>query len=459
MADHSGQLERMGTAFGPERRRSIRSAAALVPATSRAAALLLLLAIVLFATLPPLFLVRTREGDPPLYDLGKRAALLAFGLLNLQVVLSARFRFADRALGLDTVMRLHRAVGILVLLLLLAHPTSLLVASHGDIPLLKWQVLLGASALLVLVFGVLTALLFRFLGMDFNRWRVLHKAMILVVILGAAHSRALGQDLQSSPGLRAWWTALVTIALGVFAWRNVIAPRWGRRRFRVGAIRAEARGVWTIDLVPEGGSPLRHLPGQFMFLTLVRAAAPTEEHPFTISSSPSETGIISATIKESGDFTRTIGLTRPGDRALVEGPFGRFSVVHHAAERFLFISAGVGSTPFASMLRFLSDTGDSRPVLYLCVNRTEVDIAFREELARLPANVKVVHVLSQPGPGWSGARGRLDEAALRRLAGSSLDGAAVFLCGPPAFMSSARRALRSLGVPRARIHRERFTVP
>jgi ferredoxin-NADP reductase len=283
--------------------------------------------------------------------------------------------------------------------------------------------------------------------------------MILVVVLGGAHSRAIGQDLQSSPGLRAWWAALVTIALGLFAWRNVFVPRWGRRCFRVESIRAEARGVWTIDLVPEGGRPLRYLPGQFMFLTLLRAAAPAEEHPFTISSSPSETGVLSATIKESGDFTRTIGLTRRGDRALVEGPFGRFSVVHHAAERFLFISAGVGSTPFASMLRFLSDTGDPRPVLYLCANRTEADIAFREELARVPSNVKVCHLLSQPGPGWSGARGHLDEEALRSLAGGSLDGAAVFLCGPPAFMSSARRSLRSLGVPRAHIHLERFTVP
>lgn len=447
------------TAIGPRRQRSIRSASGLVPVTCRAAALLLLVAVALLTTLPPLFLVRTGQGDPLLYELGKRAALLAFGLLNLQVVLSARFRFADLAIGLGTVMRLHRAVGILALVLLLAHPTALLVASHGDLPLLKWQVLLGASALTLLAAGVLTALLFRFLGMDFNRWRVLHKAMILVVVLGAAHSRAIGQDLHASPGLRGWWTALVVVALGVFAWRNVLVPRWGLRRYRVDAVRGEARGTWTIDLVPERGSPLRYLPGQFMFLTLLRATAPGEEHPFTISSSPSETGIISATIKESGDFTRTIGLTRPGDRALVEGPFGRFSVAHHAAERFLFISAGVGSTPFASMLRFLSDTGDPRPVVYLCANRTEADIAFREELARLPANMEVIHLLSQPGPGWPGARGHLDAAALRRLAGSSLDGAAVFVCGPSAFMSSVRRSLRGLGVPRTRIHLERFTVP
>ena len=43
--------------------------------------------------------------------------LVAFGLLVLQVVLSARFHFADRALGLDKIMRIHRAVGIVALVL------------------------------------------------------------------------------------------------------------------------------------------------------------------------------------------------------------------------------------------------------------------------------------------------------------------------------------------------------
>lgn len=427
-------------------------------ASSRGAALLLLLGVVLLTTVPTLLLAGWR-GDPPLFTLGRRAALVAFGLLVLQVVLSARFHFADRALGLDAIMRVHRAVGIAALLLLLAHPTLLLLATHGAIRW-KWKVALGAGALLLLLAGVLAALLFRHLRLDFNRWRIVHKAMILVVVLGYAHSRLLGHDLRSAPGLRLWWTVLLATALGIFAWRNAYVPRFGRRRFRVASIRPEARGTWTITLVPERGRPLRHLPGQFMFLSLVRAGLPNEEHPFTISSSPSQAGFVTATIKESGNFTRTIARTRAGDGALVEGPFGRFSLVHHRrAERFVFISAGVGSTPFASMLRFLRDSADPRPVLYLCANRSEADIAFREELDNLPATMKVVHVLSQPEAGWPGARGHLDEAALRKLAGASVEGAAIFVCGPPPFMAKVRGALRNMGVPRARIHAERFGLP
>lgn len=34
-----------------------------------------------------------------------------------------------------------------------------------------------------------------------------------------------------------------------------------------------------------------------------------------------------STIKESGDFTASIGRTRPGDKAAIQAPFGRFSYV------------------------------------------------------------------------------------------------------------------------------------
>jgi ferredoxin-NADP reductase len=251
---------------------------------------------------------------------------------------------------------------------------------------------------------------------------------------------------------------VLLLGLGAFAWRNLCAPRWGRRRFRVESVTPEARGIWTLKLSPVDGALFRHLPGQFVFLTLLRAGLPAEEHPFTISSSPSQVGFIAATIKELGNYTRTVGLTRAGDGALVEGPFGRFCHLHHDAERFLFISGGVGCTPVASMLRFMRDTVDHRQALYLCANRTEVDIAFREEFDRLPASMKVVHVLSDPGPGWRGARGRLDAATLQRLAGAALARADVLLCGPTQFMAALRGSLRGLGVPSGRIHTERFTV-
>lgn len=58
-------------------------------------------------------------------------------------------------------------------------------------------------------------------------------------------------------------------------------------------------------------------------------------YPFTISSAPTAESPITSTIKESGNFTNTIGQTKPGDRARVEGPFGRFTFVNYPTDAFL----------------------------------------------------------------------------------------------------------------------------
>jgi ferredoxin-NADP reductase len=282
--------------------------------------------------------------------------------------------------------------------------------------------------------------------------------MLAALLLGAVHARALGEHLRVSRGAQAWWAALVAAGAAALAWRALGRPRWARRRYRVTSIAEEARNTWTLSLVPEDGRALAHLPGQFVFLTLLREGLPAEEHPFTLSSAPGGEAV-AVTIKASGDFTRTVGLTRPGDGAWVEGPFGRFSHLLHPAGRYVFIGAGAGATPFASMLRHLRDTGDPRPALFLCVNRAEQDIPFHEELRLLPPHLEVVQLLSQPEADWRGARGRLDAGRLRVLAGHALPGAAVFVCGPPAFMADVRRALRALRVPRSRIHVERFALP
>jgi ferredoxin-NADP reductase len=63
-----------------------------------------------------------------------------------------------------------------------------------------------------------------------------------------------------------------------------------------------------------------------------------------------------------------------------------------------------------------------------------------------------------------GRRGRLDRAQLEAVVAAAraeevADGAGLteyFVCGPPGFLRDIPRALRRLGVPRRRLHVERF---
>jgi predicted ferric reductase len=258
--------------------------------------------------------------------------------------------------------------------------------------------------------------------------------------------------------VRAYWWELGCLAGGLFLYRNLYVPLWGRRRFRVARVEQTTHDTYTVSLEQQSGAPLSHQPGQFMFLKLLRPGRLSEEHPFTMASSPTGEPPLEATIKESGDYTSTIGETRTGDGALIEGPFGRFSFRYRDAESFLFIAGGVGITPILSMLRALRDTGDARPAVLIYGNNAERDIIFRDELETLPAHVRVVHVLAEQDDGWDGPTGYVTKEIIEENASELLDQARVYLCGPPPMMDTVETALRGLGVPRSRIHTERFAL-
>jgi predicted ferric reductase len=196
---------------------------------------------------------------------------------------------------------------------------------------------------------------------------------------------------------------------------------------------------------------------------LDRDGLAVEEHPFSISSSPAADGALASTIRESGDFTRTIRKTAIGAHVAIRGPFGRFSdTLHRDEDDLVFIAVGVGITPLVSMLRFMRDTGWWKSVLLIYSNRTEDNIIFSEELAdmagdpRLP--FEVVHVLSRPETAWQGERGHVDRDLLFRHTGKRIDLKAFYICGPVAMTDSVISALRELGVPPRRIHTERIAL-
>ncbi len=396
-------------------------------------------------------------GGPGLLEAGRAAGLTGLALLVLQVLLAGRFRSLDRPFGLDVVMGFHKAMALMAVGLLAAHPVLIFAGTEGQIQE-TWAVTLGLAALAALVAAVALALGFKTLGVPYQMWRRAHKGMLLVVVLGVIHARFIGTDFALVPAVRGVGYALAGLAVGVWVWRNVLVRLWFRHRFRVASVEKETRDTWTVRMEPVNGQGFTHRPGQFMFLTLKRPGRASEEHPFTIASAPTGEPPLVATIKESGDFTNTIGETREGDAALVEAPYGRFSHEYWDAEALLMVVGGVGITPMLSMLRAMRDRGDTRPVTLIWGNKTEEDIIRREEIEAMGDHVKVVHVLSKPGEGWEGETGRVAKEVLQRHAGDLLSRAQVLLCGPPPMMDAVQATLEELGVKGRQIHFERFAL-
>ncbi|MEQ2009415.1 MAG: ferredoxin reductase family protein [Limisphaerales bacterium] len=431
---------------------------------------LLMYAAIVVSPLILVALFRPLTDHSFIYTVGKNLALVGFTILAMQFVLSARLKWIERPFGLNVLFQFHKAMAILASLLLISHPVLLAIGGHDWSlifgPEVMWHLWLGRIALLIVLVHVLLAGLRSIITLNYETWRFIHNlGAVMVLPLGFYHSWKAGGDLQLL-WLKVLWAVLLFVAAASYLWHRVVRTILLRRNpYKVMEVREEAYGVWTIKLaVSEGIRRFDYLPGQFHFITFHRAPnLPVEEHHWTISSSPTEAGVLSSTIKESGDFTASIGKTKPGDTALVDGPFGRFSYALHPDERELvFIAGGIGITPLMSMLRHIRDTRAERTVTLLYASTSERDIVFRDELAEMEragvVKLKVVHVLSKPSDEWKGERGRLDEERIKRCVGPELARRAFYVCAPPELMQSTIQILRKVHVPAARIHFERFNL-
>lgn len=406
-----------------------------------------------------------------LYEAGRGAALVALVALSLQVALTGRFKPVERPFGLDILVRFHRWMAVFATVLLLLHPLLLAAGGAGwgllfrlDLP---WYIWAGKLALVLLVANAVLSLFQRRIGLTFERWRFFHNLSFpAILVLGFVHSWIAGHDLAHAP-LRSLWPLLGLGALGLFVHHRFIRPRrLDRMRYRVIDVISEAPEVRSIVLAPPKGERVfSYRPGQFAFFTFHRAdGAPVEEHHWTLSSSPTEKGYITITVKSLGDYTATMDGIQPGDTAAVHGPFGRFSCdVHPGEKERVFIAGGIGVTPLRSMIRALRDRQDGRRVTFLYGNREEERIVFREELRKIAAGrhprLKVHHVLEEPQSGWDGETGKMDAEMLRRLLGSRLQNSRVgyYVCGPSGLTEPMVATLKELGVPDRRIHLEIFS--
>jgi len=399
-----------------------------------------------------------------LITIGKTAGLLAAMMVFFQFALTARFKIIDKIFGFDRLIRFHMIMGATAASLIVLHPLLLYgskVYQLGALRLALWPQMLGATALTLLWVIAITSLWRNFLQLQFETWLKIHQLTFVAAFVVATHSVVLGSDL--SPG---WplilWLTLIGAYILTLIWVKLIKPEMLRKNlFTVQEVTKVGYNTFSLRLIPLGGKLFDYVPGQFAFLTLYRKNPPAEEHPFTISSSPTQAGFITFTIKQCGDYTSTIHLTRPGDTATIDGPYGRFSYLRFGQiDRMIMIAGGVGITPILSCLRHMAATGFDKPVILIWASRTKKNIFFADELKQIQANLpgmQIHHVLSDE-PGYEGPKGNVTEELLRKLLPPLTTKTQVMLCGPPPMMDKVSASLRNVGFSRRQIHTERFAL-
>ena len=173
---------------------------------------------------------------------------------------------------------------------------------------------------------------------------------------------------------------------------------------------------------------------------------------------------------EGGLFSNwAVNELKPGSVVDVMPPDGRFTprvMGKGGAVHRVGFAAGSGITPILSILATtLAAEPDSRFTLVYCNQRVN-SIMFNEALQdlkdRYTDRLALVHLLSRQSQDMPLLEGRLDEAKVTELLRTvivphQLDEA--FICGPEGMIEATERALLKAGVPRDRIHAERFSSP
>lgn len=398
------------------------------------------------------------------------AMALGFGglaMLTLQSALTARFRRATAPFGIDIIYYFHRWAAVAAVALVLGHYVILRL-QYGEAigpanPLVAaWPMTAGRGALGLFLILIISSLWRKQLGIEYDRWRAWHAVLaVSAIVLAMAHIWGVGHYTAAAWRGTVWggYTLLWVLLVGYV---RVARPAGLLRRpYVVTEIKPERGRSWTLTVRPEGhhGFPFR--PGQFAWLSLGLSPFRAREHPFSISSSPANSGALQFTIKELGDFTRTIKDVKVGTVAYVDGPHGIFTTDPYAgAPGFVFIAGGIGIAPIMSMLRTLADRADPRPLRLLYGNRRWGDVVFREEIEALRSrlDLTVVFVLQEPPADWQGLRGMLSENNVRTTLAGVAAGARYFVCGPKPMSDAVQRTLRRMGVPLHRVHCELFDM-
>jgi predicted ferric reductase len=362
------------------------------------------------------------------------------------------------------VIYFHRQAGILVLLIFLAHPLILFAADPAYLAYLDPRVnflravFLIAATIAMLLVVILPLCGLRY-GLSYEWWRLTHGLLAAAVfVVGLAHSLMVGHYV-SGLAVQATWVVATLIVIGLLIHARVVKPlRMRRRPYRVAKVIPERGEVYVLVLEPDGHDGMTFVAGQYAWLTLGDTPFSLQQHPFSMLSSARVRERIEFAIKEAGDFTSTIKDVRPGTQAFLEGPYGAFRI-DPRAEAAVLVVGGIGGTPALSMLRTARDLGDRRPLVLIYGNVRRDEIAFRDELETLTKELelKVVHVLSEPEPEWTGESGNITKEILDRYLAPLADrDVQYFVCGPPPMMDQVEHALLARGVPRWRLLSERF---
>ncbi|HEY5525770.1 MAG TPA: ferric reductase-like transmembrane domain-containing protein [Clostridium sp.] len=279
-------------------------------------------------------------------------ALVSFAIVN---VISTRHKSLDNLFdGLDKSYIYHKYLSISALLMVVLHNVTIgmgkdIQRQTGNRMPGDPYAIFGSISMYLFVIIMLIALLAKTL--NYERWKMSHKFMIIPYILGIYHYYgSANYAVFSMDSFSIWmdivnFTGLIAAIYSIFLYEKIAF------RYHYKVKKLEIVATNSLEITGSAlGQNINFKPGQFAFLKINNNANKFSSHPFTISQAP-KNGELQFTIKVLGDDTKNlIDKLKVGDEFSVAGPHGKFNY-KKGAKNQIWIAGGIGITPFRSFLQ------------------------------------------------------------------------------------------------------------
>ncbi len=377
--------------------------------------------------------------------LAKLSGLIGIAFIANSFLHASRFGFVEKIYGgLDKVYKSHKKSGRYAYVFIFLHPLFLATSSVFNLESLKLHYIPGSllnyntgmGAFYLLNILLLFTLVIK---LPYHIWKYTHKLMIVVLFLSSVHV------FQNSFGV-VWLFNFVLIVLGTgsFIYREWIYGNLDKKYiYEISAIR-NLGIINELQLKPRA-EKLLFKAGQFVFIKFLDSNLISKEaHPFSISSDPHDE-IIRISAKSLGDYTSTLDRARVGDLVKIVGPHGYFTV-DKTERKQLWISGGIGTTPFLSMV----NDSDVLDLVFVHSNKNNNDAVYLSELQE-KSKAKDFKLI----PHFSDSEGFINAEYIQNNIPDFKE-REIYICGPSVMMYALRDMLIKLGVEKDRIKFEDF---
>src|SRR5215472_16141561 len=180
------------------------------------------------------------------------------------------------------------------------------------------------------------------------------------------------------------------------------------------------------------------IPGQSADLTLFNPPETDSEgntRTFSIASAPFEEKLMFATRIRDTAFKRSMMQVPLGTRVKIDSATGSFTLHKNAAKPAVFLTGGIGITPFLSILRQADHDRLPQQLYLFNSNRRPEDAPFLETLQSMEKSNPNFHLICtmtqmpESRMSWAGEKGQIDKEMLERHL-ANLQGPIYYVAGP-----------------------------